>query len=237
MGRVAGEPRLRARKSPWLRSFDCESLTTSASNPAGAEPETDDQLVERCRSELPYQTAAFEVLAARHEPVLFAVCTRFLRDRHEAEEAVQDVLLRAFHALPRFEGRSSLKTWLYRIAVNVCATRGEKLTREREKLERLAARAAEDEAMRVGAAPPPPPRPEEEFDPGDGPAGRAMRSLAEDDQRVLALRHMAGLSFEELADLLGLKLSTTKMRLYRAEERFREVFAQLEQGGGEHASA
>lgn len=207
-------------------------MTTRTPEPKPAE--TDEQLVERCRLELPYQTAAYEVLAGRHEPILFAVCLRILRHRHEAEEAVQDVLLRAFHALPRFEGRSSLKTWLYRIAVNVCATRTEKLAREREKLERLAAIAADDEEASTLA--PPPAAPEEELDLGDGHAGQVMRGLGEEDRRVLVLRHVAGLSFEELSDLLGLKLSAAKMRLYRAEERFREAFARLGATGGTRAA-
>jgi RNA polymerase sigma-70 factor (ECF subfamily) len=64
--------------------------------------------------------AAFERLLAGHRRELYALCYRMLGSAADAEDALQDTLLRAWRALPRFEGRSSLRSWLYRIATNAC---------------------------------------------------------------------------------------------------------------------
>src|SRR5688572_25552959 len=64
--------------------------------------------------------AAFTRLVAPHRAGLLAHCYRMLGSAHDAEDALQDALLRAWRGLPRFEGRSSLRSWLYSIATNVC---------------------------------------------------------------------------------------------------------------------
>ena len=70
--------------------------------------------------------AAFRALVAPLRGPLHAHCRRILGSAHDAEDAMQDVMLRAWRALPTFEGRSSLRSWLYRIATNTCLTALEK---------------------------------------------------------------------------------------------------------------
>src|ERR1700733_266920 len=63
---------------------------------------------------------AFSQLVERHRRELHAHCYRMLGSLHDAEDALQEALLRAWRGLPRFEGRSSLRSWLYAIATNAC---------------------------------------------------------------------------------------------------------------------
>lgn len=74
---------------------------------------------------------AYAELVDRHKDKAMTLAMRMLKNREDAEEAIQDAFVRAFNALPRFEWKSSFSTWFYRIVYNVCATqlsrRGEDL--------------------------------------------------------------------------------------------------------------
>src|SRR3989337_1506914 len=65
---------------------------------------------------------AYADLVNRHKDRAMTLALRMLKNREDAEEALQDAFVRAFNALPRFEWKSSFSTWLYRIVYNVCAT-------------------------------------------------------------------------------------------------------------------
>jgi len=164
---------------------------------------SDGALCERAATELPYVTTAFEALVRRHQSNLFRFCRRMLRDPDRAEDATQDTLIRAYHALSHFEGRADFKTWLFTIARNVCLTRikraaVESQLRESHVRDQELARRVEPSSA---CAP--------DMD-------ELLASMTVEDREILSLRFIAGLSLQEIADSHALTLTAAKMRLYRA---------------------
>jgi RNA polymerase sigma-70 factor (ECF subfamily) len=179
---------------------------------------SDEQLVAQAQAELPYNTSSFEALVRAHEPRVFEACARYLGNEQDAEEVSQDIFVRVFHGLPEFEGRASFRTWLFSVVRNECASRYRKRKRADEQRAAISAQMLEERDTAVLAL-----EPQQEW---TGPVGEAVGRLSEQDREVLILRHVGELSFQEIAKALGLGLSATKMRLYRAEERFRLEYDQ-----------
>ena len=150
-------------------------------------------------------------LVADYRPYLYQRCLRYLRNADDAEDVLQEVFLSAYRYADRFQGRSSLKTWLTAIADNRCFTHLRRKQRygQVEHLSALieiyergeaAAEAGDDEERRCMVA-------------------QAMNRVSPRSREVLALRYWLDLSLEEIAQTLGIGLSATKMRLLRAHRQ------------------
>lgn len=169
-------------------------------------------LVSRAQQELPYATRAYQQLVERHYPLLLRYCSNILRNPEYAEDACQTVLIKVFHALPRFRQRSSFKTWLLKIAGNTCFTMRQKNQRrigrtrylDQEQLEQIAL-PANGNARALG---------------GDRFA-RMIAGLSDLEQQLPSLRFVGELSLSEIAEVTGLNLSAAKMRYYRALEKLK----------------
>ncbi len=185
---------------------------------------SDEDLVERCVEELPYVTRSFEILLRRYESTVYRSCLRYLGSPHEAEEASQDAFLRVFHGLKGFSGRSTFRTWLYRIVKNVCATHYQKMRKDAERRAAFFKHTMEDEPSTYTT---------QTEDGVTGPIGDALARLSSDDREIITLRHVSELSVPELCEVFGTKLSATKMRLSRAEKRFREAYEAVTGKSGE----
>jgi RNA polymerase sigma-70 factor, ECF subfamily len=138
-------------------------------------------------------------LVEAHRAELLAHCYRMLGSLHDAEDALQEALLRAWRALPRFEGRSSARTWLYRIATNACL----------DLLERRS-KAAKREHLE--------PVPDELLEPEDGlasPAARYERRESVELAFVAALQHLPATQRAALLlrDVLGFSAKETAASL------------------------
>jgi len=152
--------------------------------------------------------AAFEALVSRHQHRVFGVALRMLGNRADAEDAAQEVFLRAHRGLAAFRGDAKLSTWLYAIAARLCLSRlGEG--------ERRLIRVEEDALARVADAGADPARQLEE-DEREAALGRAIAELSDERRMVVVLRDLEGLAYEEIADVLGLELGTVRSRLHRA---------------------
>jgi RNA polymerase sigma-70 factor (ECF subfamily) len=177
-------------------------------------------LVERCRRG---DATAFARLVALHEGMVFNLSARLLGDAEEARDLSQEVFLQVFRTLGRFEGRSSLRTWIYRIVVNQCRNRQRWWRRRRrdralplqDLTETQEARLSEGQA---GGGP------QQELERRDRArmVQAALSALSFDHRAVLMLREVEGLSCEEIAATLAVPAGTVKSRLARAREALRQ---------------
>ena len=168
---------------------------------------SDEELVVRACTELPYRTRAYEELMGRHSRLIFGVCLRLVGDRADAEDIAQDVMLKVFGKLGSFEGRSSFKTWLVRVTRNACMDWLKKKAVSRQYAEALANEPQEQSTISYE----------------ENRLVELLKDLSPVDREVLTLRFVADLSLQEISAMTNLSLSATKMRLYRAIERLQDL--------------
>ena len=180
---------------------------------------TDDELVARCKTELPYNVTAYRELLRRHEPLVYRSCLKMLGSVQDAEEACQDAFLQVFHKIGQFEGRSAFKTWLYRIVYNRCIESRRRDARRSENHAKFVEEITQDEIAREDPA---------MKNARTGKVHEVIAKMSGEDCRLVTLRYVSGLSLQEIADVLEIGLSATKMRLYRAQEKFKEIYNDLD---------
>jgi RNA polymerase sigma-70 factor (ECF subfamily) len=176
---------------------------------------------------------AFRGLVERHSRYLYQVAFRLVGHAPDAEDVVQETLLKAHRQLQRFEGRADVRTWLHRIAVN-CAIDH---LRARRHLE-LAADPADLEAAvnRSLAAPLPSPERIVQGRQIGAKVTEALGTLTALERAAFTLRHVEGLSIREIGEALGLKSEATKHSIFRAVRKMRAVLGPLA-GGRVHREA
>ncbi len=160
--------------------------------------------------------AAFEVLAERYAPRIYALVSRMVRGRREeAEDLTQEALLRAFQSLASFREDSSFYTWLYRIAVNRTLNRLEKKSPVLEDEPRE--RADTDLSTQPMAA----------LQSAElrGVLESAIGQLSDSLRVVFVLRELEGLSHDEIASLVGANAQAVRVRLHRAKKELMERLA------------
>lgn len=176
-------------------------------------PEDSDQLlVERT---LDGNKKAFDLLVLRYQHRVAALVGRFVQDPQEAEDISQETFIKAYRALPRFRGNSSFYTWLYRIAVNTA--KNHLVAKSR----RPPAKDVDlDEAEAAGAADAAPDGPERHLSAEHlrRAITRAIAELPEDLRTALTLREFAGLSYEDITQVMDCPVGTVRSRIFRARE-------------------
>jgi RNA polymerase sigma-70 factor, ECF subfamily len=202
-------------------SFEPVSRETSLSVP-GEEAE----LLNRLRQG---DEDACEALVRSQTARLLAIARRYLRSDEDARDAVQDAFAAAFRSIGRFEGGSSISTWLHRIAINACLMKLRSSRRRPEtSIEELLPRFDES-GHRVA-------EPEERRDSVEESLDRsrsrrlvrdAIGRLPESYRTVLMLRDIEELSTAEAAGLLGLSENAVKIRLHRARQALKTMLGRL----------
>ncbi|WP_373416365.1 RNA polymerase sigma factor SigX [Pseudomonas sp. ABC1] len=176
---------------------------------------TDEELVLRAHGELFHVTRAYEELMRRYQRTLFNVCARYLGNDRDADDVCQEVMLKVLYGLKNFEGKSKFKTWLYSITYNECITQYRKERRKRRLLDALSMDPVEEAS-------------EEKTPKLDDKGGldRWLVHVNQIDREILVLRFVAELEFQEIADIMHMGLSATKMRYKRALDKLREKFSE-----------
>ena len=185
--------------------------------------ENDAVLVARARRG---DEVAFEQLVQRHQRYAFNLAYRVLGDRGEAENVVQEALVRAWRGLPRFRGEARFTTWLYRIVHNLCLNRLPALRLEVAQCEPL------EEVLRDPA-----PSPPDLVDTRERMAflHAQLDRLPTKYRLVLTLRCLQGLTYDEIATALDVPMGTVKTHIHRARQLLMERLRQWEEQvpGGE----
>ena len=171
----------------------------------------DENLVAIARQQLPYRTTAYEELMRRHRTKLYYLCLRIVRQSDDAEDVVQEVMLKVFHGLKGFSRQSKFSTWLYSIASNACLDHLRKHAAQQRHTGYL------DEANEPYYL---------SQDDDRILAEKALASLGDRDRTMMALYYTTGLTLDEIAVVMNMKLSAAKMRYYRALEKLRKQFGE-----------
>ena len=174
------------------------------------------------------EEGAFDRLVTRHQDRIFRLARRLLSDPEAASDAAQETFVKAWRALPRFQGASRFSTWLTRIAINQC--RNELRRRRTVKHARplsLDARVPGTEVLMGEGLSARGPQPWEVARGREVDAGirAALGRLEPDAREVLLLREVEDLSYEDMAEVLDVPVGTVRSRLHRARADLRRRMA------------
>ncbi len=185
----------------------------------------DDELVELARSAPSGDMRPFEILVQRHSSKILANCRYLTRAPNDADDLAQEVFVKAFFGLKRFEGRSKFSTWLQRIKINHCLNYNQK--KHGKHMVDVEAPGMEIEAGLYHEA-----LGEKNLESLDQRRRieKVLDSMSDTLRIPLLLRDLDGLAYQEIADQLAIGLSAVKMRIKRAREEFRELYDRLGRG-------
>lgn len=176
--------------------------------------QTDRQLVARVQKG---DRRAFDLLVVKYQHKILALVGRYIHDFAEAQDVTQEAFIKAFRALPGFRGESAFYTWMYRIAVNTAknhlVSRGRKTPTNDVDLDD-AEFFADESHMKDADTP-------------DGLLHRdqlqqvvfdAIENLPEELKMAVTLREIDGMSYDEIAEVMGCPIGTVRSRIFRARE-------------------
>ena len=190
--------------------------------------DTDQQLVQRAqRGDL----RAFDLLVLKYQGRIAALVSRYVSDAGEVEDVTQEAFIKAYRALGKFRGDSAFYTWLYRIAANAAKNHlvakgrrpgADATIEDAEGFDEggLLSESASPEALAMG---------------GElaEVVESALNALPEELKAALMLREFDGLSYDDIADVLGCPVGTVRSRIFRAREAIdQRVKEQISGGSG-----
>ena len=197
-------------------------MSTHRTLDAGAEA----SLVERCKKQ---DVEAFGRLVDAYQNRVFGFVKRMVSNAEEAADITQEVFIKAFTNFPRFDGRSALRTWLFRIAYHLCVDRSRKAGRSPQEMPLI--HSGEGEVIDVEDS-----RwhPEQMIldDELYGLLEEAIATMSEKLRSVLILHDREDMSYDEIAETLNVPVGTVKSRLFLARGHLQAALGGYLNGGG-----
>ncbi len=181
---------------------------------------SDQELVEQCKRELPLQKAAFTELTLRYRPYAYQLALRYVKNREDAQDIVQEAFIRVYFHIHKFRGESSFKTWLSRIVINLCLTW--QLAQNRRARYLLDAQHEPNlqllEQSIISAAQ------EQEF---WRKLGEILRRMRHEYRKAFIWRYLKNRPLPYIAKKLHTTLNGAKMKISRAKAQFLKIFHRL----------
>jgi len=205
-----------------------EPATEERSEAGQVRQEADRELVQRAQQG---DKVAFEVLVRKHQGRVFAVAGGILHSREDVEDIAQQVFLKAYFSIKRFDQRAAFSTWLYKITVNECwdLLRKRKVRPLIYEAELTEEQAHAYQSKEEGG--------EHALDVSQQLEAREqveqwLQCLEEKDRTMLVLKEVQGFTVEEIAEIMGLNGNTVKVRLFRARQRVAERIRRKKRAAG-----
>jgi RNA polymerase sigma-70 factor (ECF subfamily) len=192
---------------------------------SGAELNLDESLVRRCKGG---DLEAFGLLVDRYQVRVNGFVRRMVRNQEDAEDIAQEVFVKAFRNIGRFDGRASLSTWLFKIAANLCIDRSRRRERRPEPVS-FSSREGEWGEFDV---------PDGRHEPHtltvshemEAVIESAVRAMSEKLRSVLLLHDLEGLNYNEIAEAVGVPVGTVKSRLFLARSQLQAALTDYMRG-------
>lgn len=203
------------RQIPSNRASETPDGGGSAGDSVSAS-QRDKEIVERCQKG---DMAAFDEIVTLYRGKVYAMILNMIHNDADAWDLSQDVFVKAWKALPKFEARSAFYTWLYRITHNVTYDwiRKRKATVSGEFDDEVAQQAESGAPTAPRAAE----RPDQAMERGElrGRIAEAIEALSPDHREVILRKEVDGLSYQEIADSIGCSIGTVMSRLFYARKK------------------
>ncbi len=173
------------------------------------------------------QINLFAEIVNKYKKVVYNHAYSFLRTKEDAEDATQEIFVNIYNNIKKFKGESKLGTWIYRITVNLCKNKLKQIKRlkgkiveenpewDEEKEENILEETLKDKDEK---------KPDNLFVSNEikNIVFKRMEELTEEQRKVLILRDIDGLSYEEIGKILKLSVSAVKSKIFRARENLRD---------------
>jgi len=181
--------------------------------------EIDNRIIQKAKNG---DKKSFEIIINTYRQTVIEICYRYLRNREESFDMAQEIFITVFNSLKNFEFKSKFSTWLYRICVNACINRYNKLKIEKYYEMDSLSKDNEDDKKEIDLKDPRQNQDEEmELVNLKENIFKCMHDFTTIEKSVVILRDFQGFEYKEISDILNLPIGSVKSKLFRAREKLK----------------